>query len=46
MAISTHKDSGIEKIENNREELEYLAEHGNHADYIAEALLEVAENGK
>jgi len=46
MSVSKAEDSGKAKIENNREELEYLAEHGNHCDWIAEALLEVAKDGK
>lgn len=43
MATAKHQESGIEKIDNKREELEYLAEHGKHADYIAEILLEVLD---
>jgi len=43
MSVIQAEDSGKAKIENNREELEYLAEHGNHCDWIAEALLEVVE---
>jgi len=43
MSTIQTEDSGIGKIENNCEELEYLAENGNHCDWVAEALLEVLD---
>jgi hypothetical protein len=46
MPIVTEQDSCIAKIENNRDDLEALADSDLPCDYIAEALLEVAEDGK
>lgn len=43
MSTTQIEAGGVEKIKNNREELEYLAEHGEHADWIAEILLEAID---
>lgn len=41
--IPSEKD-GLEKVEEYREELEYLAENGTHADWVAAALLELSRH--
>jgi len=37
--------NGLERIEDYREELEYLAENGAHADWVAQTLLELTRHG-
>jgi len=43
MATANPDESGIAAIEQNREQIESFAERDERASYIAEALLEVAD---
>jgi len=43
MAVSIGQESGIAKIKQNRDDLEALADRDLSCDWIAEALLEVAD---
>lgn len=46
MATAKQDESGIAKMEQCRDDLEALADSDLQCDYIAEALLEVADDGK